>query len=72
MKIIREQANTVFYIQEGAVKLSVLSSIGKEAVVAMLGPGDSSARGAWLGSHCAFRQQPPAYRATSCASRNSK
>jgi CRP/FNR family cyclic AMP-dependent transcriptional regulator len=28
------------YIQEGAVKLSVLSRGGKEAVVAMLGPGD--------------------------------
>src|SRR5204863_6648811 len=28
------------YIREGAVKLSVLSRGGKEAVVAMLGPGD--------------------------------
>jgi CRP-like cAMP-binding protein len=28
------------YIQKGAVKLSVLSYAGKEAVVAMLGPGD--------------------------------
>jgi CRP/FNR family cyclic AMP-dependent transcriptional regulator len=33
-------ANSVFYIQEGGVKLSVLSSAGKEAVVAMLGRGD--------------------------------
>ena len=32
------QANSVFYVQEGGVKLSVLSSAGKEAVVAMLGP----------------------------------
>jgi len=35
-----DAADTVMYIQEGAVKLSVLSRGGKEAVVAMLGPGD--------------------------------
>jgi len=34
------QANSVFYVLQGGVKLSVLSSAGKEAVVAMLGPGD--------------------------------
>jgi CRP-like cAMP-binding protein len=33
-------ANHVFYLQEGGVKLSVLSSTGKEAVIAILGPGD--------------------------------
>jgi CRP/FNR family cyclic AMP-dependent transcriptional regulator len=30
----------VMYIRSGGVKLSVLSKIGREAVVAMLGPGD--------------------------------
>lgn len=35
-----EPANSVFYVQKGGVKLSVLSSEGKEAVVAILGPGD--------------------------------
>lgn len=35
-----EPANSVFYVQKGGVKLSVLSSGGKEAVVAILGPGD--------------------------------
>jgi CRP/FNR family cyclic AMP-dependent transcriptional regulator len=30
----------VRYIQKGAIKLSVLSRVGKEAVVAMLGPGE--------------------------------
>ena len=30
-------ANSVFYLEEGGVKLSVLSSTGREAVVAMLG-----------------------------------
>jgi CRP-like cAMP-binding protein len=35
-----DASDSVFYIQKGAVKLSVLSHRGKEAVVAMLGPGD--------------------------------
>jgi CRP/FNR family transcriptional regulator, cyclic AMP receptor protein len=33
------RADSVYYLQKGAVKLSVLSPSGKEAVVAMLGPG---------------------------------
>jgi CRP/FNR family cyclic AMP-dependent transcriptional regulator len=36
----------VRYIESGTVKLSVLSSVGKEAVVAVLGPGD------FLGEAC--------------------
>ena len=43
------QANSVFYIQEGGVKLSVLSSAGKEAVVAMLGPSDFFGEGCLAG-----------------------
>ena len=39
----------VRYIQEGSVKLSVLSRLGKEAVVAMLGPGDFFGEGALAG-----------------------
>ncbi len=35
-----DASDSVLYIQEGAVKLSVLSHRGKEAVVALLGPGD--------------------------------
>jgi CRP-like cAMP-binding protein len=35
-----DPANDVFYIQNGSVKLSVLSRTGKEAVVAVLGQGD--------------------------------
>ena len=35
-----DAATDVFYIQHGSVKLSVLSRTGKEAVVAVLGPGD--------------------------------
>ena len=32
-------ADTVFYIQKGKVKVTVLSDQGKEAVVGILGPG---------------------------------
>jgi CRP/FNR family transcriptional regulator, cyclic AMP receptor protein len=35
-----EVADAVFYVQKGKVKLTVISEQGKEAVVAMLGPGD--------------------------------
>jgi len=43
------QAHSVFYIQDGGVKLSVISSAGKEAVVAMLGPGDFFGEGCLAG-----------------------
>ena len=42
-------AHTVFYIQDGQVKLSVLSPRGKEAVVAVLGPGDFFGEGCLAG-----------------------
>ena len=35
-----EPAKNIFYIQEGSVKLAVTSTAGKEAVVAILGPGE--------------------------------
>src|SRR5450631_539252 len=35
-----DPATSVLYIQRGSVKLSVVNEVGKEAVVAMLGPGD--------------------------------
>ena len=39
----------VMYIQEGTVKLSVVSTVGKEAVLAMLKPGDFVGEGALTG-----------------------
>src|SRR5579862_9715852 len=39
----------VFYITAGGVKLSVLSKAGREAVVAMLGPGDFFGEGCLAG-----------------------
>ena len=42
-------AAEVFYIQSGGVKLTVLSKGGREAVVAMLGPGDFFGEGCLAG-----------------------
>ena len=39
----------VMYIQKGAVKLSVVNEVGKEAIIAMLGPGDYFGEGCLAG-----------------------
>jgi CRP/FNR family cyclic AMP-dependent transcriptional regulator len=44
-----DACQSVMYIQTGGVKLSVLSKTGKEAVVAMLGPGDFFGEGCLAG-----------------------
>jgi CRP/FNR family transcriptional regulator, cyclic AMP receptor protein len=41
----------VMYIQKGGVKLSVVNDVGKEAVVAMLGPGDFFGEGCLAGQN---------------------
>jgi len=42
-------ARSILYIQEGGVKLAVVSATGKEAVVGMLGPGDFFGEGCLAG-----------------------
>ena len=44
-----DPCDSVMYIQNGAVRLSVLSHSGKEAIVAVLGPGDFLGEGALAG-----------------------
>jgi len=44
-----DRCDAVMYIQKGEVKLSVLSKTGREAVVAMLGPGDFFGEGCLAG-----------------------
>ena len=44
-----DRGHDVRYLQKGAIKLSVLSQSGKEAVVAMLGPGDFFGEGVLAG-----------------------
>src|ERR1700693_262367 len=44
-----DPAKTVMYIQQGSVKLCVVNGSGKEAVVAVLGPGDFFGEGCLAG-----------------------
>src|ERR1700680_2416326 len=44
-----ESTKNVLYIQKGGIKLSVVNEVGKEAVVAMLGPGDFFGEGGMAG-----------------------
>jgi len=44
-----DRCESVMYIQQGGVKLSVLSQTGREAVVAMLGPGEFFGEGCLAG-----------------------
>jgi CRP/FNR family cyclic AMP-dependent transcriptional regulator len=46
-----DAGDCVMYIQSGAVKLSVVSKSGREAVVAMLGPSDFFGEGCLAGQH---------------------
>ena len=44
-----DPGDSVMYIKKGAVRLSVLSHAGKEAIVGVLGPGDFLGEGALAG-----------------------
>ena len=44
-----DPATNVMYIQRGGVKLTVVNEVGKEAVVALLGPGDFFGEGCLAG-----------------------
>jgi CRP/FNR family cyclic AMP-dependent transcriptional regulator len=56
-----DPAQSVLYIQKGSIKLTVTSGAGKEAVVAVLGPGD------FLGEGCLAGQPSRMSRATAIA-----
>ncbi|HET6933182.1 MAG TPA: Crp/Fnr family transcriptional regulator [Candidatus Acidoferrum sp.] len=47
-----DPSDAIFYIQQGRVRMSVLSEQGKEATIALLGPGD------FLGEGCIASDQP--------------
>jgi CRP/FNR family cyclic AMP-dependent transcriptional regulator len=47
-----ERADAVLYIQDGTARLNVVSKQGKEATIALLGPGD------FLGEGCIASDQP--------------
>ncbi len=44
-----DSAESVMYLQSGGVKLTVVNEVGKEAVVAVLGPGDFFGEGSLAG-----------------------
>ena len=44
-----DPATSVMYVQSGGVKLSVVNEVGKEAVLAILGPGDFFGEGSMAG-----------------------
>lgn len=44
-----DEANAVFYIREGKIKIAVVSKDGKEAVVALLGPDEFFGEGCLIG-----------------------
>jgi CRP/FNR family cyclic AMP-dependent transcriptional regulator len=44
-----DPAKAVMYVQKGGVKLSVVNGVGKEAIVAMFGPGDFFGEGCMAG-----------------------
>ena len=44
-----QNADTVMYVQKGGIKLTVVNGNGKEAVVAMFGPGDFFGEGCMAG-----------------------
>jgi CRP/FNR family cyclic AMP-dependent transcriptional regulator len=44
-----DPATSVMYVQKGGVKISVVNEVGKEAVVAILGPGDFFGEGCLAG-----------------------
>jgi CRP/FNR family transcriptional regulator, cyclic AMP receptor protein len=52
-------ADAVFYIQEGKIKLTVVSEQGKEAVVAILGPGHFLVKDVSMAIHGASQQPGP-------------
>ena len=54
-----DAADAVFYIQDGKIKLTVLSQQGKEAVVAMLEQGSFFGEGCLAGNRFAWPRRPP-------------
>jgi CRP/FNR family transcriptional regulator, cyclic AMP receptor protein len=58
-----DPADSIFYIEKGKVKLGVVSKRGKEAVVALLGPGDFLGEGCLAGQP---RQMASATPLTDC------
>ena len=51
-----QPADSLFYLRRGKIKLTVISQQGKEAIVAILGAGSSSARDASPAKLCVWQR----------------
>ena len=67
-----DPAKNVMYIQEGGVKLTVVNEAGKEAVVAILGPGDFFGEGALRARPFAWRLRPRLHQPPCCSLRKTR
>src|ERR1700737_3654175 len=54
-----DPADSVIYVQKGSVKLTVVNESGKEAVVAIFGPGDFFGEGGMAGQTMRWGRGPP-------------
>jgi len=61
-----DPADAVFFLRKGKVKLTVMSSRGKEAVVALLDPDTFFGEGCLI-AQCGWRPPPRSRRVPSCA-----
>ena len=59
-----DPCESVLYIQKGGVKLSVVSKTGRQAVVAMLGPGEFFGEGGLAGQPCRIGSATASTRST--------
>jgi CRP/FNR family transcriptional regulator, cyclic AMP receptor protein len=53
-----DNADAVFYIQKGKVRLTVLSKTGREATIAILGEGNFLARARWQARYGEWDPRP--------------
>ena len=56
-----DPAGSIFFIQEGKVKVTVVSQQGKEAVIAFLEAGDFIGEGCLTGRPAGFRPPGPCW-----------
>ena len=54
-----DEADAVFYVQKGKVRLTVVSKIGKEATIAIVSQGNFFGKVRWQVSFCGWAQRLP-------------
>ncbi len=67
-----EPADSIIYVQKGSVKLTVVNEDGKEAVVAIFGPGTFLEKAGWRARRFAWGRRRPSCRRRSLSSEKTK